>query len=117
MLEALDVSDSCMEIVHIEQVQAWLLVTLYEFLRTDYRRGWISAGRVFRLVQLMSLHEVDNENDTGPSLDLILTEEKRRVFWVAYCIDRFISVRNGFPLTLNEDVVSPCGYRSIFSVY
>lgn len=38
--------------------------------------------------------------------DLIAIEEKRRAFWVAYCLDRFISVHNELPLTLNEEVVS-----------
>ncbi|KAH8799820.1 fungal-specific transcription factor domain-containing protein [Xylogone sp. PMI_703] len=107
MLEALDLCDNSMEPVRIEQLQAWILITLYEFLRTDYRRGWISAGRVFRMVQLARLHEIDSGRDdiSMSKEDIILTEEKRRAFWVAYCLDRFISVRNGFPLTLTEDVV------------
>jgi hypothetical protein len=43
---------------------------------------------------------------SGGEDDDIGTEEKRRAFWVAYCLDRFISVQNGLPLTLNEEVVS-----------
>ncbi|KAH8800166.1 hypothetical protein F5884DRAFT_890900 [Xylogone sp. PMI_703] len=107
MLEALDLRDNSMEPVCIEQLQAWILITLYEFLRTDYRRGWISSGRVFRMVQLARLHEIDSGRDdvSMSKEDIILTEEKRRAFWVAYCLDRFISVRNGFLLTLTEDVV------------
>jgi hypothetical protein len=120
MLEALDLRENDMGLAHVEQAQAWLLVTFYEFLRTNYRRGWISAGRVFRLIQLLRLHEVDSpKNKIGqPNADedWVATEEKRRTFWVAYCLDRFVSVRNGWPLTLNEEVVSEALVENVFSV-
>ncbi|KAM7195353.1 pyrimidine pathway regulatory protein 1 [Naviculisporaceae sp. PSN 640] len=95
-----------METVPIEHVQAWLLITLYEFTRTNFRRGWISAGRAFRLVQLAHLHGVDSPDGIPHSQgdDPILIEERRRTFWVAYCLDRFISFNKGhWPLTLTEE--------------
>ena len=112
MLEERDLGDNDMNVVHLEQVQSWILVAFYEFLRCSYRRAWFSAGRVFRLVQLLRLHEVDGPAKTitqllmGTTDEQIVAEEKRRAFWVAYCLDRFISVNNGLPLTLNEEVVS-----------
>lgn len=114
MLESLDMSENDMLIVRIEQAQAWILITFYEFLRTNYRRGFISAGRVFRLVQLLRLHEVDNpvvstgSHSPGASADWTVIEEKRRAFWVAYCLDRFISVGNRGLLTLSEEVICTC---------
>lgn len=112
MLEELELGENDMETVHLEQAQAWILVTFYEFLRTSYRRAWFSAGRVFRLVQLLKLHEVDSPQMRitqalmATREDNIIAEEKRRVFWVAYSLDRFISPLNGLPLTLTEEVVS-----------
>ena len=112
MLESLDLQENSMRDAHIEHAQAWILITCYEFLRTKYRRGWISAGRVFRLIQLLRLHEVGNppnctaQFNAAPSEDWVTAEEARRTFWVAYCLDRFVSIRNGWPLTLNEEMVS-----------
>lgn len=61
MLEALEINDNTEEdYCSFEQSQAWILLTVYEFMRTDYRWGWISAGRSFRLVQLMKLYELDD---------------------------------------------------------
>ncbi|KAK5652871.1 hypothetical protein OQA88_9537 [Cercophora sp. LCS_1] len=60
MLEDLDMMEDDMGVVRIEQVQAWLLIAYYEFARANYRRGWVSAGRAFRLVQLAKLHEIDS---------------------------------------------------------
>lgn len=103
MLEELDLTEDDTHSLRIEQVQAWLLVAYYEFARSNYRRASISAGRAFRLVQLARLHEVDSaENDEDP----VVTEERRRTFWVAYCLDRLISMRGCWPLTLIEEVVS-----------
>lgn len=81
----------------------------------------MSAGHVFRLVQLSRLHEVDSpKNKIGQPNpmayeDCIETGEKRRILWVAYCLDHFISVRNGWPLTLNE-VVSEALVENSFLV-
>ena len=112
MLEERDLCESDMNAVHIEQVQAWILITFCELLRASYRRAWLSAGRVFRFIQLLRLHEVDSlqsilEHALSPSAEEnIMMEEKRRAFWVAYSLDRFTCLDNGLPLTLTEEGVS-----------
>ncbi|EED22652.1 conserved hypothetical protein [Talaromyces stipitatus ATCC 10500] len=108
MLEVIDTSDIDIDGLEIEQVQAWILLVLYEVTRSHSRRGWISAGRAFRLVQLMRLFEVDGTDmmlSMSTTEDWVTLEEKRRTFWMAYLLDRFISVENGLPLTLNEQVI------------
>ncbi|OKL55498.1 putative Transcription factor [Talaromyces atroroseus] len=108
MLEVLDTKDNEVDGIDIEQVQAWILLVLYEVTNSHSRRGWISAGRAFRLVQLMRLFEIDGSDTMlAQSLtdDWVQLEEKRRTFWMAYLLDRFISVQNGLPLTLNEQVI------------
>lgn len=75
-------------------------------MRTLHRAAWASAGRAFRLVQLMRLHEIDSPTKPPvPERDTIETEEKRRVFWMAYFLDHLLSMRNNWPITLNEHVV------------
>lgn len=110
-LEALELEESKVESIDVKQPQAWLLLAIYEMMRTTVRRGWMSAGRAFRLVQVMRLYELDGSDFSSrqpPSLsqsDWIEVEEKRRTFWMAYCVDRFVSIPKGWPLTLNEQVV------------
>ena len=104
-LEVQELKDTNIESTDIEQVQAWILLAIYEFMRRDYRRGWMSAGRAFRLIQLMRLHEIDVPTCIPMQIDWIEAEEKRRTFWMAYSLDRFVSIRNGWPLTLSEQVV------------
>ncbi|KAG0646227.1 transcriptional activator [Hyphodiscus hymeniophilus] len=106
----LEHSDHCQKdtgTIYIEEVQAWILIAYYEFLRCNYRRGWLSAGRIFRLIQLLRLHEIDRPRASVEPIaeDARVMEEKRRTFWVAYCLDRLVSLSNGFPLTLNEETI------------
>ncbi|KAF2789165.1 hypothetical protein K505DRAFT_410481 [Melanomma pulvis-pyrius CBS 109.77] len=86
----------------IERVQAWLLLSLYEFMSDLYQRGLVSVGRAFRLVQLMRLHEIDKLPITGGQGDLIDIESIRRTFWMAYTIDRFTSAQDNLSLAINE---------------
>ena len=91
----------------IELTQAWILLAIYEIMQVNYDRGWLSAGRCFRLVQLLKLHELDAPNGVAKAgLTFVEIEERRRTFWLAYSLDRFINLINQMPLTLNEQVVS-----------
>jgi hypothetical protein len=97
----------------IELAQAWILVAIFEIMQVNYDRGWLSAGRCFRLVQLMKLHEVDAPAGvTVNNLPYVETEERRRAFWMAYLLDRLINLINQMPLTLTEQVVSHCALPS-----
>ncbi|EPE28687.1 Zn2/Cys6 DNA-binding protein [Glarea lozoyensis ATCC 20868] len=105
MLEELENKCTDIRSVEIEQVQAWILIAIYEFLRFNYCHGWMSAGRSFRLVQLMRLYKIDTPNSIHSHGDWIKTEEMRRTFWMAYSLDRFASITNDWPLTLSEQAI------------
>ncbi|KAI1804324.1 hypothetical protein F4811DRAFT_571163 [Daldinia bambusicola] len=101
-LEALDSRCLGLPMTEVEQVQAWLLLAIHEFMCVDFSRGWISAGRAFRLIQL-NWHQYSDGPDVGlTQMDWVDAEQRRRTFWVAYCLDRFISVRNNSPITFSE---------------
>ncbi|KAL4915419.1 fungal-specific transcription factor domain-containing protein [Aspergillus aurantiobrunneus] len=103
--DALEVSGHEIDDIEIEHLQACLLLAIYEFLHSYYRRGWMRAGYAFRLVQLMRLFELDSPGAI-PSMDWVGVEQKRRTFWVAFCLDRFLSIRNKWPLTLIEHLIT-----------
>ncbi|KAI1427792.1 fungal-specific transcription factor domain-containing protein [Xylaria sp. FL1777] len=86
----------------IEYVQAWLLLAIHELMFIDFRRGWISAGRAFRLIQLDWARYTDDLGSNCAPAQWIETEQKRRTFWMAYCLDRFVSLRSGSPPTFSE---------------
>ena len=109
-LEDIEIQGTGLDSVDVEQAQAWILVAFYELIRAYYRRAWMSIGRACRLIQLMGLHKIDavekitHGAEATPRADTE-TEEKRRTFWMAYCLDRLVGIRNNWPLAFNELVV------------
>ncbi|KAI1087785.1 fungal-specific transcription factor domain-containing protein [Rostrohypoxylon terebratum] len=93
----------------LEHVQAWLLLAHYEFTRKPYRRAMMTAGRAFRMIQVSLLPEIHERDippdgfDAGSNGCWVEEEEKRRTFWVAYCLDRCAGLYDGSPLTFHED--------------
>lgn len=114
-LDALEKDHEDTQTFCIEHVQAWTLLAIYELTTNacKYRRGMVSAGRAFRLVQLMRLNAIDGPDHAaiswasqcGGQGDWIDIESGRRTFWVVYTIDRFTSALDGLPLTFSEQQV------------
>ncbi|KUI71346.1 hypothetical protein VM1G_07359 [Cytospora mali] len=96
---------------------AWVLVALCESMRTLHRQAWMSAGRAIRMVQGLRFHEIDSPKNSRkgrrslsapgtPEVDDFTDiEQRRRIFWMAYFLDHLLSIRNDWPVTLNEHVI------------
>ena len=113
--------------ITVEYVQAWLLLAHYELLRVGEYRAMLTAGRCLRLVLMARLSDIDSPGPDGidcpqafPVLinretvrgdTFSIVEEQRRVFWVSFCLDRSLCLRNEYPLTLQEDMVSASPWR------
>ncbi|QQK48293.1 Zn(2)-C6 fungal-type DNA-binding domain [Penicillium digitatum] len=99
----------------LQAAQAWLLLTHYEFRYMSYRRAWLTAGRAFRIIQLAKLHEIDRLTDVGINMvhpaAWAEAEEKRRTYWLAYCLDRFLNISDEWPLSLHEEAL--CVYLPV----
>lgn len=109
-IEALDHDIESSSAACLQVAQAWLLLTHYEFRYMSYRRAWLTAGRAFRIIQLAKLHEIDRLNDVSINMAhpeaWSEAEEKRRTYWLAYCLDRFLNMSDEWPLSLHEEAVS-----------
>ncbi|GFF27086.1 hypothetical protein IFM61606_09882 [Aspergillus udagawae] len=120
LLHALESEEPCHQI-SLEQAQAWILLAIYELTCQDFHRGMMSAGRAFRLIQMMRLYELDVPQ-TPPTMQLeqyqgqltlqgsvqddwIDIETKRRTFWLAYTIDRFTSMVDGLHMFFDERLI------------
>ncbi|PYH98410.1 fungal-specific transcription factor domain protein [Aspergillus ellipticus CBS 707.79] len=107
-LDSLEVDDPLPASLEVEQIQAWILVAIYEFMQVSYPRGWMSAGRVFRLVQLIRLPDIDASPVSLLDLDpgWVVAEEKRRTVWMAYIMDCALNLRHKGSLTLTEQALT-----------
>lgn len=98
--------------VSVGHAQCWILIASYEFKMMYFPRAWMSVGRASRLALMLSLNRLDGsgldvKKCIAPPRDWTEGEERRRTFWMAYCIDRYASIGTGWPLTIDERDVSP----------
>ncbi|KAI3396278.1 hypothetical protein diail_12360 [Diaporthe ilicicola] len=92
----------------LERVQAQLLLSMYEFKHIDFRQGWLTAGCAFRLIQLGWFQDlISGLNLLPASMEWTELEEKRRTFWLAFYLDRIISLRSDSPCTFGEEDLIP----------
>lgn len=97
--------------VTVAHAQCWVLVSSYEFKMMYFPRAWMSVGRATRLVLMIGLNRVDGigldmKQCLLPPRDWTEREERRRTFWMAYCVDRYASIGTGWPMTVDEADVS-----------
>jgi Fungal specific transcription factor domain len=98
--------------ITLPHVQTWLLISHYEIKVVIIPRAWPSIGRAVRLAQMMQLHRLNGSNlDTSRTVDgnpveWSESEERKRAFWMAYCLDRWASMGTGWPMILVETDVS-----------
>jgi hypothetical protein len=106
-------------VIELECIQAWLLLAYYDLKQKSEQHALLTAGRVFRLLQLSGFLDIDlvAHNTTGGSraeaaivhqLDSSWreTEGKRRTLWAAFLLDRLSSMLNDRPWALHEELVS-----------
>ncbi|PYI12441.1 hypothetical protein BO78DRAFT_300703 [Aspergillus sclerotiicarbonarius CBS 121057] len=98
-------------VVTLAHCQTWVLITTYEFKMMLFPRAWLSAGKSARLAVMMGLNRLDGQGldvkqTLLPPKDWTEKEERRRVFWMTFCIDRYASVGTGWPVTIDERDIS-----------
>lgn len=98
-------------LVTVSAPQTWVMIATYEFKNMFFPRAWLSTGRAVRLAQMMGLYRIDGH---GPDVKQCLQqpkdwtekEERRRTFWLAFCVDRYASIGTGWPMSIEEKDVS-----------
>ncbi|KAL1901354.1 hypothetical protein Sste5346_001759 [Sporothrix stenoceras] len=96
--------------ITIGHAQAWALLAAYEARRLFFTRAAMSCSRCVRLVGMMGLNRLD-DNTGGdrlastlqPPSDWTELEERRRVYWGAFCVDSHASISTGWPTLINAN--------------
>lgn len=93
--------------VSLAHAQTWTLICAYEFKMKYFPRAWMSVGRASRMALMMGLNRVDGigldvKQCLPPPRDWTEREERRRTFWMAYCVDRYASIGTGWPMAIDE---------------
>jgi hypothetical protein len=98
----------------VGHAQAWTLLATDEARCMWFTRAAMSTARSIKLIHMMGLHRLDDPNaaaELAPTIasprDWTELEERRRVFWGAYCVDSHASISTGWPSLVDMSEVSP----------
>lgn len=91
----------------LESVQARVLQVLYLLQTARMNQAWYVFGSVVPLVSALGLHRKTGRSQTGagrsPTADYIISQCRKRTFWVVYTIDKYLAVVFGRPRLCHDD--------------
>jgi hypothetical protein len=85
----------------VQGVQALLLVAQYSYLHPNFWVAWRTVGAALRLAAELGLHQ-----DITNGFDALALDMRKRTFWVAYSMDRNLSIAMSLPFGLSDGVIS-----------
>jgi Fungal specific transcription factor domain len=88
--------------VGIEGVQALLLVGQYSYHHPTVWAVWKTIGAALRLAVELGLHQ----DAPSVELDFLTMDTMRRTFWVAYAMDRNVSIALAMPSCLSDGAIT-----------
>jgi hypothetical protein len=88
----------------LDGLKAVLLLALYSLMRPCSPGVWYVIGSALRLAVDMGLHQ-ENTPKAEKIWDPVALDERRRLFWCTYSLDRQVCVYIGRPFGISDDAV------------
>ena len=108
----------------LESAQARLIQVMYLLMSSRFNQAWYTFGHALQVLSALGLHRREHRKRTSPAyrMDYIEEQCKRRTFWVAYTLDKYLGVMFGrprhyhdddidqdFPVAVNDEDMTPNG--------
>ncbi|KXH68293.1 fungal specific transcription factor domain-containing protein [Colletotrichum salicis] len=101
--QALSLTDMEIGLPKLESSQARLLQVLYLLQTSRMNQAWYVFGSILPIISALGLHRKSGRNRARSDKDYILSQCRKRTFWVAYTIDKYLSVVFGRPRMYRDD--------------
>ncbi|KAG4436140.1 hypothetical protein IFR05_008383 [Cadophora sp. M221] len=99
--------------VTLESVQARLSQCIYLLASSRVNQAWYTFGTTAQLIIALGLHRRQVYQPANTIQSKIVLEYRKRVFWSAYTLDRYLSVILGRPrIFRDEDIDQPLPNQS-----
>ncbi|KAF4962254.1 hypothetical protein FSARC_9643 [Fusarium sarcochroum] len=106
-LSASDLTAQETGLPRLESAQARVLQVLYLLQTSRMNQAWYVFGNTVPIVTALGLHRKSTQyrNGSRQSVDYILSECRKRTFWVLYTIDKYLAVVFGRPRFYHDNDV------------
>lgn len=81
----------------LQSIQVILLFAIYNLRSPKGLGAWTYTGLAMRQCIEMGMH-----HPASPSLSILETEMRKRIFWTCYCLDRQVSMILGRPFAISD---------------
>ena len=89
--------------VRLESVQARLAQCIYLLGSSQINRAWYTFGTTAQMIIALGLHRKRYSQFSGANSGVIEIECRKRVYWSAYTLDRYLSVILGRPRIFRDE--------------
>jgi hypothetical protein len=103
--EAMRLSEEETGFPRLESAQSRLIQVLYLLMSSRFNQAWYTFGHALQIISALGLHRRDDckRMSTAERRDYIEEQCKRRTFWVAYTLDKYLGVIFGRPRHYHDD--------------
>jgi hypothetical protein len=103
--EAMRLSEEETGYPRLESAQSRLIQVLYLLMSSRFNQAWYTFGLALQIISALGLHRRDDRKriPSAEKRDYIEEQCKRRTFWVAYTLDKYLGVIFGRPRHYHDD--------------
>ena len=89
--------------MRLESVQARLAQCIYLLGSSRINQAWYTFGTASQMVLALGIHRKRFSQSLGSTSNLVEVEMRKRVFWSAYTLDKYLSVILGRPRVFRDE--------------
>lgn len=103
--EALRLTETETGFPKLESAQARLIQVLYLLMSSRFNQAWYAFGHALQVLSALGLHRREDRKRPSPAhrRDYVEEQCKKRTFWVAYTLDKYLGVIFGRPRHYHDD--------------
>lgn len=102
--ESTRLTDAEVGLPQLESAQARLVQVFYLLMTCRMNRAWYTFGTLLQIISALGMHRRDRRGrgDT-PGQDYIYKQCRKRTFWTAYILDKYLGVVMGRPRHFHDE--------------
>lgn len=102
--ESTRLTDTEVGLPQLESAQARLVQVFYLLMTCRMNRAWYTFGTLLQIISALGMHRRDRRGRSDKSSqDYIYRQCRKRTFWTAYILDKYLGVVMGRPRHFHDD--------------
>lgn len=102
--ESTRLTDAEVGLPQLESAQARLVQVFYLLMTCRMNRAWYTFGTLLQIISALGMHRRDRRGRSDmSSQDYIYRQCRKRTFWTAYILDKYLGVVMGRPRHFHDD--------------